>query len=371
MLVVFGFYALLLIYALLSGPGVLDHLSADLASASAPVQNDLPGQKHTPQPTSDHNAGQSHDTHETLQHDTHESPHVMAQEQKTHHGETSEEKAHADPHHHDNEAHGHSADESLMRHAPYEGLYQNTPNGPLPKTSHSGLTPFSAYKRPVAENIEVPVLSIGLIGYGLSSAASEMALKELPPEVSLVMSPYSGEAEEWQSRARKKGHELWLYIPMQTEKFPDVEPGPYGIFNRESLNKNKANMMWLLTRFAGYAGVAAYNDSSFASAKLMLQNLIRMGTERGLGYFEINPGGPLMIEQFVKENKAPYKRSEKSFNNVTNLSLLELEAALKSKPMINVTFELTPTNVKELSKWLKKMQDKGVTLVPLSYIPQH
>lgn len=251
-----------------------------------------------------------------------------------------------------------------LRAAPVEGLTATGAQGPLPVISPKGLTPFMAYKRPFSIP-SGPVVSIAVVGFGLSEAVSTEALAALPPEVSLILSPYAADPEKWQIDARNDGHEIWMQLPMQTASYPADDPGPKAILTKGSLMFNQQILEWVLSRTTGYAGVAALTDSTFSDTAHMLEELLKQVFGRGLGFFEINPKAEPMIETQAVTGHYPYARNTYYLDEI---SLKALEAEARSKGHVIGVLRPTPKSIRALNTWLSTLAAKNITLAPLSMI---
>ena len=73
----------------------------------------------------------------------------------------------------------------------------------------------------------LPVIAVVVSGLGLSEAATEAAIRRLPPQVTLSFSPYARRLDEWIALARAHGHEVLLELPMEGADDPASDPGPH------------------------------------------------------------------------------------------------------------------------------------------------
>ncbi len=104
-------------------------------------------------------------------------------------------------------------------------LIENTAQGPLPRIADDGRRPMTAYAGAVSASPRVKI-AIVVSGLGLSASATQSALAGLPGAVTLGFAPYAGDVADWVAKARAKGHEVLLEIPMEPFDFPDSDPAP-------------------------------------------------------------------------------------------------------------------------------------------------
>jgi polysaccharide deacetylase 2 family uncharacterized protein YibQ len=252
--------------------------------------------------------------------------------------------------------------------APIEGLYENTPFGPLPKIMPDGKTPFTVYKKPFVLNREKPALAVAVLGYGLSAQLSETLLKELPAPVSFILSPYAQTPEEWQKKARANGHEIWLQLLFETADFPKTDPGAMGLMSSVSIKYNQDRLNWALGRTAGYAGIAALTDRTLEKASPMFKTIAADIFNRGLGFFELGSGNFSFMEPLAVEANSPAIRNFMPIGDFPPKpdALTLLEDKLKTVGGAAVVVIPTPGNIGALKDWLQSLEQSGVNLVPVS-----
>ena len=264
------------------------------------------------------------------------------------------------------EAKAQKEDRFTLPPAPIDGVYEETSDGLiLPQISPRGLTPFMAYKRPRSSSANTPTISLAITDYGLSQKLSEKALSILPPDISLIVSPYASDIENWQKNARKSGHELWIYLPFQTLEYPRTDPGPLGLFTHNSLNKNKNNLMRLLSKTSGYSGVALKSDSAFSGNISILSGLMNIVFSRGLGVLELNTPDihNEKISSVAKNNGGAYGHVSITLENK---SLKRLETIAREQGKAIAYLPLTSKILQTLPIWIKTLSAKGIALAPLS-----
>jgi len=253
-------------------------------------------------------------------------------------------------------------------------LIEVTPQGPLPKRSPSGLTPFSAYKKSYSDPGK-PVIAIAVLDYGLSENNSREALKKLPAEISFILSPYSQTPDVWKGLAGAEGHEFWVNVPLENQIYPAREdPGPQALLVHSDFKYNQEKFLWALSRTSGYAGIASYSDAAFLNAQSALKTLWDEGYTRGLGYFEINPAGLEGIEMNAVERTAPYVRNHAIFDEASQsteqwLKTLELEAS-NTGYAIGVIRTPYLQILDAVAGWALTLDTRGFALAPVSALAQ-
>jgi hypothetical protein len=256
---------------------------------------------------------------------------------------------------------------------PLKGLTEKTPQGLLPIVrAGDGLTPFKAYARAYKHPATLPRVAVVIGSYGLREDYSALALK-LPADMTLLISPYSSQAKNWQQKAREAGHELWLELPMEAENFGDTDPGPKALSSTQLMPENETRLNAVLAQAAGYAGVAGFYTDRFKPVGLMMQSLFEKLFKRGLGYLELNPAPPSTIAETAQTAGAPYAQGvinladPRFAKNLKDAFDITEGLALDKKPAILIAPPY-PKVLEALDAWQKTLAAKGIVLAPLSAV---
>ena len=265
------------------------------------------------------------------------------------------------------------ADEPLaLARAPLDGLYEDTKDGRLPKIRNEDkLTPFQAYRRPFTAPAGKPVISIAVMGLGISEKATQDVIDRLPPEATLVLDPYSTNPDFWMNEARSDGHEVWLKLPVETDLYPLDDPGPQTLMinGLERQNLNKLN--WVLSRGAGYAGIVTGYNAAFTKAPNALRPALNEIYRRGLGFFEGDPQPGETAASMANSVNAPYAHNNvwidlPSTHEHLAASLRQLEVLAQGQGSSIGIIHATPMSMEMLIDWISGLDAKGFVLAPLS-----
>lgn len=252
-----------------------------------------------------------------------------------------------------------------------EGLLENTNIGQIPKIRKTdNMTSFRAYQAPydLAGIQNKKALAFAVKDYGLSEKLSMMVLEILPPEVSLILSPYAKAPEVWIAKAQLKGHEVWLSLPIQSRNAPDH--GKNTIFHHAAYGKKRLNAYKILSQSSGYIGIAAYTDDTINYAAEDYLNFIEDIYGRGLGYLELNSKAQNLLASKALLFGAPYLKADINIINITGKnSLTSLEKnMLTQKTHAIAIVEPYPQTVSMLKEWIEKIGHIEYAIVPVSTI---
>lgn len=253
--------------------------------------------------------------------------------------------------------------------APEAGLLEEGRFGPLPRVGDAGRTSIRAYSGAFDRRDTRPRVGIVIADIGISSSQTEDAIRRLPAGISLAISPYAQRLALVAERARTRGMESLVAIPLEPTGYPLNDPGNRALLTGRSAPENIANLEWVLSRFPGYVGaigvVGGMRGERFAAGEkdfLAMQEVLR---NRGLLYIDARPGAPgparawgRSVDLILDE---PATRAE------IEKRLAELEAKAKAHgSALGLAHAATPLVVDSVLAWATGLEDRGVALAPVT-----
>ena len=257
----------------------------------------------------------------------------------------------------------------VLAHNP--ALIENTPHGLLPKAGEGGLVAWRAYAHPFDPAEQRPRIAIVINGLGLSGAATEAAIQDLPSQVTLAFTPYATRLQEWIPTARAAGHEVMLALPMEPISFPQSDPGPQTLLTSLSPVENLDRMEWALGRFTGYVGVVDLEGSRFTTSEQSLLPILQAVKERGLMYLDSKRASTSLASQVAANIDLPYSVNTRFLDNeasraAIDRALTDLERlALSTGSAVGIGHPY-PVTLERLRAWLPALSDKGLVLAPVT-----
>jgi len=258
--------------------------------------------------------------------------------------------------------------------APIKGLLEEKDGiGELPKVSNAGAVSWQVYARPSDPGITEPKIALMIEGVGLSRQASLGAINKLPPEISMVLSPYGRDLNDWVFRSRLAGHEVFVSLPMESDDFPMEDAGPLALDTRIQLAENQRRLESVMASAGGYVGLVTYMGSRFMKAETQMRQLFKTLDERGVMFVV---GGNRVRNDampIAKELKLVHQESEMYIDEIPRIqqirtNLDRLESLAKERGTILATARPYPVTIKSILDWYATIKDKGVVLVPVSAI---
>lgn len=212
-----------------------------------------------------------------------------------------------------------------------------------------------------------PKISIVVTNLGLNRRSTELALT-LPTQCGLGFLPYMQSLKPLLNKAQNKGHEVYLYLPLQTSKALD-NPRKYALMNNLALEENEVRLNVILNSQARYDGVySSYkevfaddmNASSMIFDQLDDKNLIFI---LGKGLAKGVPGHISSHNNVIPTNiiidEEPDKDSIRS-------QLEELIRVAESNGIALGYAQGFTLTIEMIRDWIPTLNKKGVQLVPVS-----
>ncbi|MGE0596870.1 MAG: divergent polysaccharide deacetylase family protein [Hyphomonadaceae bacterium] len=257
--------------------------------------------------------------------------------------------------------------------APIAGLVDQGPSGPLPIVAADGRTPAAAYARPATLQQGRPAIAVVIGGLGFNARATTQAIDELPPEVTLSFVPYASNLQSWIDRARARGHEVMLELPMEPFDPDADDTGPQTLLSTASAAQNTQRLEYLLSRGAGYFGVTNYQGARFATSSQAAQPVVQNLRRRGLVFLASGIGQRTALSMEATRAGLANTTADRIIDarreaEAIDEQLLNLEAlALQNQNAIGAGFAY-PVTMEQVSRWARDVTTRGYQLAPASAV---
>ena len=230
--------------------------------------------------------------------------------------------------------------------------------------------PWLAYAAPFNYRETRPRVGVVVLGLGKDPQVTQRAIDGLPPRVSLAFASDAPWLDRWVERARARGHEVLVMLPVQTADKPldsTMAPLRADIAPAENLRR----LQTVLARAGtGYIGVIVPTTTPLNAAEPALRPLLKEISDRGLLLLETFRTGRL-VYQLSRELGLPYSadagwidRQNDPADIVANLQALE-EFTIKNRFALAVSMAQRDT-VERLIAWSKDVESRGLVLAPVT-----
>jgi polysaccharide deacetylase 2 family uncharacterized protein YibQ len=258
--------------------------------------------------------------------------------------------------------------------APIAAITEDSPDGPLPKIAANGRKASELYaKQALMSDMQGdgPRIALVIGGMGLSEKLTRKAINDLPANVTFAFAPYGNNLQAQVDRARDGGHEVYLQLPMEPLGYPVNNPGPKTLLADQDAKNNEASLQWLLSRFAGYAGVINYMGGRFLTAPNALRPLLTEIKQRGLNYIEDSNTKNTMTDQVAGSINMPVRHGVIVIDQATDASSIataldSLEQEAKNGGIAIGTGSGLDVTIDAVRDWLSEARQRGVIIVPVS-----
>lgn len=262
---------------------------------------------------------------------------------------------------------------SPLPQAPLAGLFENTASGPLPIIARNGRTPAQAYARPFTAPANHPLIAVVVGGLGFNAAATQEAIDELPAEITLSFVPYASNLQSWIDRARARGHETMLELPMEPFDRDADDTGPQTLLASAPAQQNVARLQHLLGVATGYFGVTNYQGARFATSSQAAAPVVQELRRRGLVLVSSGIGQRTALSAEASRAGLLNTAADRIIDarreaDAIDDQLLNLEAlALQNQSAIGAGFAY-PVTIGQVGHWAQDVSSRGYQLAPVSAV---
>jgi polysaccharide deacetylase 2 family uncharacterized protein YibQ len=255
--------------------------------------------------------------------------------------------------------------------SPDPALLEPSRFGPLPRLGPENRSSIRAYARPFDRNDPRPRIGLIVNNIGLRVPFSEEAIRRLPGGVTLGFSPYATRFEPLLERARARGMEVLIALPLEPQGYGQTaDPGDRAMLTSLSMNENRERLLWALSRIQGQVGaiggLGGMRGERFAANAELLGTVQLELTQRGLLYVDPRPGAPQparaygrAVDILLDEPSAVRAEVERRLG--------ELEAlARQGQSPIGLANNPDPSVVAAIAAWAEGAESRGLAIAPLT-----
>jgi polysaccharide deacetylase 2 family uncharacterized protein YibQ len=257
--------------------------------------------------------------------------------------------------------------------APIAKLSKPGPKGPLPIIAADGTTPLSAYKRPFTPDGNKPRVAVVVGGLGFNARVTQSAIDELPADITLSFVPYADNLQSWIDKARARGHEVMIELPMEPFDPDANDTGPQTLLAAGAAKDNIAKLENLLSRGAGYFAVSNYQGAKFAQSNTASAPVVRALKERGLGFVSNGIGTRAAFGIEATRAGLAFTAADRVLDSqreaeAIDEQLLNLEGLAEQSGAALGTGFAFPVTVEQVKRWAVGLDERGVQLAPASAV---
>lgn len=215
-----------------------------------------------------------------------------------------------------------------------------------------------------------PLLAIIIDDLGRSTATASL-LAEMPQAVTFAILPDEPQAVRVAEMAHAAGREVMLHAPMEPQGFPEVNPGRDALLVNQSAAEIRRNFDSLLAGMPHVAGVNNHMGSRFTEDAVGLTPVMESLQEKGLYFIDSLTTGRSRVTEVARRHGVPTMSRDIFLDNVADVEAIaveirRLEARAHRQGMAIGIGHPYPETLEALRRELPGLQERGLTLVPVS-----
>lgn len=250
-------------------------------------------------------------------------------------------------------------------------LLEISNEGPVPTVAQDGRRSREVYARTFDKSDPRPKIGIIVGGLGLGAAVTEAAVERLPPAVTLSFTPYGTSLQAVVTEARAKGHEVLLEVPLEPYDYPDNDPGQNTLLTGTTAPENPARLRWVMSRFAGYAGLINSQGGKYLASSDDIRFLTQEALKRGLYLVDNGQADQSIARETAASVGLSFARGDTQIDREPTREGIEkqfaaLEALAKERGVAIGVAGAFPVTIDRVSAWAMGLEQKGIALAPIS-----
>jgi polysaccharide deacetylase 2 family uncharacterized protein YibQ len=206
-----------------------------------------------------------------------------------------------------------------------------------------------------------PKIALIITNLGLNRKSTELALT-LPSECALGFLPYTKTLKPLLNKAQNKGHEIYLYLPLQTTKSSDNH-GKHALTTSLAPEEMALRLHLILNSHIKYDGV--YSNYNIKASTSIFDQV----ADKNL-FFIMGKGRTDKVERHFKMHKNIIPSNLVLDEEVDKKSIkikLEALASLAEKNGVALGYSQGfVLSIEMIRDWLPSLQKRGILIVPVS-----
>lgn len=253
---------------------------------------------------------------------------------------------------------------------PDPALLEPGRDGMLPRVGTDGRTAIRAYGREFDRRDARSRIGVIVADIGLSAVQTEEAIRRLPGAVALAVSPYAARPAQAAERARERGMETLISIPLEPAGYPLNDPGDRALLTGHPLAENIARLDWSLARAQGYVGaigaIGGMRGERFAALPDAIGPVQEALSRRGLLYIDPRPGAPAPARAWGRSVDVILDEPGGTRGEIDR-RLAELERIARERgAALGLSGSASPVMVERVAAWAAGLEARGFVLAPVT-----
>ncbi len=236
--------------------------------------------------------------------------------------------------------------------------------------------PMDIYARKFSNPEGRPMVGLVIGGLGISATQTQIAIDDLPAEVTLSFALDSKRLDYWIKTARADGHEVLIEVPMEAYDYGRAKMHPDTLLAGADAKANVARLDSILGRASGYFGIVNYQGAKFAGDKAAAEPVLERLANKGLAFIDDGSFDRSGLSSLARANGLRYARATGPIDTRQtpadiSAELMDLESvALENGAAFGSGYAF-PVTVEAAKVWISQLEEKGLILAPVSAITNY
>ncbi|MFN4226252.1 MAG: divergent polysaccharide deacetylase family protein [Hyphomonas sp.] len=247
------------------------------------------------------------------------------------------------------------------------------PSAPAVVKKPASKAPADVYARSFSNPEGRPMVGLVIGGLGINATQTQLAIDDLPADVTLSFALDSKRLDYWIKTARADGHEVLIEVPMEAYDYGRMKMHPDTLLAGADAKTNLARLDAILSRTTGYFGIVNYQGAKFAANAEAASPVLQRLAERGYAFID---DGSLERAGFAATARTTGVRYARAAGPIDtrqspdeiNAELLDLETLAREKGAAFGSGYAFPMTVEAAKTWIAQLPEKGLVLAPVSAI---
>ncbi len=233
--------------------------------------------------------------------------------------------------------------------------------------------PADVYARKFSNPEGLPMVGLVIGGLGMNATQTQLAIDDLPANVTLSFALDSKRLDHWIKTARADGHEVLIEVPMEAYDYGRMRMHPDTLLAGADAKANLTRLDAVLSRTTGYFGIVNYQGAKFAADKASASPVLKRLSEKGLAFVDDGSFERTSLESLARSNGLRYARAAGPIDSRQtpadiSAELMDLESLALEKGAAFGSGYAFPVTVEAAKVWISQLDEKGLVLAPVSAI---
>lgn len=206
---------------------------------------------------------------------------------------------------------------------------------------------------------------------GMNRTNSHAAI-DLPNPLTLAFLPYAPKLSEITGRARKKGHELMIHVPMEPMS-SKIDPGPMALKDGMTEEVLRLNLSKIFQSFDGYAGINNHMGSKLTQDENAMRVVMKHLVDQDLFFVDSKTSAQSVAGDMAAAHGLRYAQRDVFLDHEDTPefvahALRNLERIAYRRGIAIGIGHPKKNTIDALKRWIPTLKDKNLTLVPVSKV---